>query len=92
MKARTKLARNLRRVRVELGISQERLAADAGVDRAYLGGLERETENPTIDLLDRIATALNVEIAELLLLPTGRGPVAPLSPGRKSAIGTKTPK
>lgn len=92
MKARTKLARNLRRIRVELGISQERLAADARVDRAYLGGLERETENPTIDLLDRVATALNVEIAELLVKPLGRGPVASLPRGRKSAIGKKTAK
>lgn len=37
------------------GISREKLAADAGVDRAYLGGLERQTENPTVDLLDKIA-------------------------------------
>lgn len=83
MRARTKLARNLRRIRVEQGTSQERLAADAEVDRAYLGGLERETENPTIDLLDRLAMALGVEIAELLMKPRGRGPVATLPRGRK---------
>jgi transcriptional regulator with XRE-family HTH domain len=62
MKARAKLARNLRRILVERGISQERLAADAGIDRAYLGGLERETENPTIDLLERLAATLDVEL------------------------------
>jgi transcriptional regulator with XRE-family HTH domain len=83
MKARTKLARNLRRIRVEQGTSQEQLAADARVDRAYVGGLERETENPTIDLLDRLAEALDVEIADLLVKPLGRGPVAPLPRGRK---------
>jgi transcriptional regulator with XRE-family HTH domain len=53
------------------------------VDRAYVGGLERETENPTIDLLDRLAEALDVEIADLLVKPLGRGPVAPLPRGRK---------
>ena len=47
MKGRELLAWNLRRVRVMRGVSQERLAADAAVDRAYLGGLERQTENPT---------------------------------------------
>ena len=34
------------------GISQERLAFDSGIDRSYLGGIEREAENPTVDLLD----------------------------------------
>jgi transcriptional regulator with XRE-family HTH domain len=83
MKARTRLARNLRRIRVEQGISQERLAVDAGVDRAYLGGLERETENPTIDLLDRVAAALDVSVSELLATPVGDGPAATLRRGRK---------
>ena len=50
MKARALVAWNLRRVRVKRGISQERLAYDAGVDRSYVGGLERQVENPTIDL------------------------------------------
>lgn len=36
-------------------VSQERLTADAGVDRAYLGGLERQWESLTADLLDRMA-------------------------------------
>jgi transcriptional regulator with XRE-family HTH domain len=39
--------------RVKRGLSQERLAFDAGVDRSYVGGLERREENPTVDLLDR---------------------------------------
>ena len=55
MKARALVAWNLRRIRVKRGISQERLAYDAEVDRSYVGGLERQTENPTIDLLDRVA-------------------------------------
>jgi transcriptional regulator with XRE-family HTH domain len=57
MNGRALVAWNLRRARVAAGISQERLAADAGVDRAYLGGLERETENPSVDLRDRVAAA-----------------------------------
>jgi transcriptional regulator with XRE-family HTH domain len=52
MNGRSLVARNLRRIRVTKGISQERLAFDSGIDRSYLGGIEREAENPTVDLLD----------------------------------------
>lgn len=52
MKARALVAWNVRRIRVERGISQEQLAYDASVDRSYVGGLERRSENPTVDLLD----------------------------------------
>ncbi|MGA7324778.1 MAG: helix-turn-helix transcriptional regulator [Rhodomicrobium sp.] len=58
MKGRALLVLNLRRIRVGKGLSQEKLAFDAAVDRAYLGGLERKEENPTFDLLDRIAESL----------------------------------
>jgi transcriptional regulator with XRE-family HTH domain len=59
------VAWNLRRIRVRRGLSQERLAFDAGVDRSYVGGLERQEENPTVDILDRLARALSVPISEL---------------------------
>lgn len=87
MKARALVAWNLRRIRVKRGISQERLAYDAGVDRSYVGGLERKTENPTIDLLDRLAATLAVPLAELFVPPT-KGASAPktLPKGRKPAI------
>jgi hypothetical protein len=34
---------------------KERLAHEAEVDRSYVGGLERQEENPTVDVLDRLA-------------------------------------
>lgn len=78
------VAWNLRRVRVAQGVSQERLAADAGVDRAYLGGLERQAENPTVDLLDRVAGALSVPLGELFVAPgPDELPPAPLRGGRR---------
>jgi len=67
MKGRSLVARNVRRIRVAKSISQERLAFDSGVDRSYLGGIEREAENPTVDLLDRLADTLAVPLAELFL-------------------------
>jgi transcriptional regulator with XRE-family HTH domain len=86
MKARALVAWNLRRIRVERGISQERLAYDAGVDRSYVGGLEREAENPTIDLLDRLATTLKVPLEGLFVQPAKGTPTPkPLPKGRKAA-------
>jgi len=84
MNGRALVAWNLRRVRVMRGLSQEKLAADAGVDRAYLGGLEREAENPTVDLLDRVAAALQVPLSELFVVPQpGEDRPAPLPGGRR---------
>ena len=86
MKARALVAWNLRRIRVERGISQEVLAYDARVDRAYVGGLERQAHNPTIDLLERLSKALGANIAEFFT-PPARGASAPkpLPGGRKAA-------
>jgi transcriptional regulator with XRE-family HTH domain len=84
MKGRALVAWNLRRLRVDKAISQEKLAADAGIDRAYFGGLERQTENPTIDLLDKVAGALSVPLAELFVEPPqGAKPPKPLVGGRR---------
>ena len=86
MNGRALVAWNLRRVRVKRGLSQERLAFDAGVDRSYLGGLERQEENPTVDVLGRLASTLSVPISEFFVLP-GKGslPPRPLKSGRRPA-------
>jgi DNA-binding XRE family transcriptional regulator len=86
MNGRALVAWNLRRVRVKRGLSQERLAFDAGVDRSYLGGLERQEENPTVDVLDRLASALSIPISEFFVSP-GKGslPPRPLKSGRRPA-------
>ena len=65
MHGRKLIGLNLRRLRFERSISQERLAFDANVDRSYLGGLERGEENPTVDILDRLAATLGVPIGDL---------------------------
>lgn len=83
MDARLKLAMNLRRLRVARGLSQERLAADSGVDRAFVGGIERQSENPTIDVLDRLARALMVDVSELLMTVDMNEEPARLRAGRK---------
>lgn len=84
MKGRERLAWNLRRLRSEQGISQERLAADSGIDRAYVSELEREQGNATLDLLDRLAAVLNVDIAAFFEAPgSGDDRPRPLRGGRR---------
>jgi transcriptional regulator with XRE-family HTH domain len=85
MNGRALVAWNLRRLRTERGVSQERLAADAGVDRAYVSELEREQGNATLDLLDRLAAVLGVGIGAFFVEP-GDGQDRPksLPSGRRS--------
>jgi transcriptional regulator with XRE-family HTH domain len=85
MKAQALIARNLRRIRVQQGLSQENLAVDAGVDRSYMSRLERGLENPSIAILERLSHALNTEIIELFIVPKkNEPPPKPLPSGRRS--------
>ena len=63
------MARNLRRLRVDRGVSQEQLAMEAGVDRAFTGQLERARENPTVDTLEKLADALGVPLRDFFIEP-----------------------
>ena len=91
MDARRLLAWNLRRLRVSRELSQEQLAVDAAVNRTYVSGVERAVENPTIEVLERLAKALSIDLAELFLKPAPRErPTKPLAAGRKR-IPRRTP-
>lgn len=59
-------AANVRRLRLDLGLSQEELAEAAGVHRTYVGMLERAEKNVTIYNIERIAIALGVSPDALL--------------------------
>ena len=63
---RLTLARNVRMVRIHQGVSQERLANEADLDRAFVGTLERGQRNISIDNIELIAKALGVVAYELL--------------------------
>ena len=60
------LGEAIRAVRVRSGISQELLALNAGLDRSYMGGIERGEHNVAIVNLVKIAAALGVRPSELL--------------------------
>ena len=84
MDGRTRIARNLRRLRVAAGLSQENFAVDAGLDRTYISRIERNLENPTVDTLEKIAVTLGVDIVDIVArVPANRGRVPTLKPGRK---------
>jgi transcriptional regulator with XRE-family HTH domain len=65
------LGENVRRLRNAKDLSQEALAAEAGIDMRYLGGIERGQENPTLSVIKGVADALGTTI--IVLLTESRG-------------------
>ena len=66
MDMRRLVGRNVRRLRLERGLTQERFAEMSGFAQQYLSDLERGQRNPTIVTLYEIAVALKVEPSVLI--------------------------
>lgn len=64
-RARDTLAKNVRAIRLAKGYSQEELAFACGLHRTYISDIERGTRNISLDNIERIATALDVQLSEL---------------------------
>ncbi|MEH6490581.1 helix-turn-helix domain-containing protein [Halopseudomonas sp.] len=64
--ARERISENLKRLRKEMRLSQEKTAELADFHRTYVSQLERRVTNVSIDGLERLASALGVDIQELL--------------------------
>lgn len=64
--ARAVLAANIIRLRGELGWSQEALAFECGLHRTFIAHVERQVRNVSLDNIEKIAQALNVETYLLL--------------------------
>lgn len=58
--------RRVRRERLRLGLSQERLGELARLHRTYIGMIERAEKNITLGNIEKIARALNVRIRDLV--------------------------
>lgn len=65
--ARERLASNLRATRKMHGWSQEHLADLAGLHRTYVSAIERSERNVSIDNIERLATALRLDVTDLFL-------------------------
>lgn len=59
-------ARNVRLIRTNAGVSQERLADEAGLDRTFVSSLERGVRNISIDNIELLAKALKTPAHHLL--------------------------
>lgn len=68
--ARKALAHNVQQLRINKGVSQEKLAELAGLHRTYVSQIERAVSNPTLDSIERLAKVLSVPIADLLKPPS----------------------
>lgn len=66
MNVHDRLSRNLRRLRHAKSWSQEELAHQADLHRTYVSDLERARRNPSIEVIERLAAALEVKLGELL--------------------------
>lgn len=63
---------NIRRIRLEKHISQNKLAKESGIAQSALSAIESSVKNPSIETIQLIAKSLNVTISELLGESTGQ--------------------
>jgi len=63
----TQFGGRLRELRKQKGLSQEALALACGLDRSYIGGVERGERNISLINIHKIALALGVQASELVL-------------------------
>ena len=66
------VAGNVKRLRQERGYTQEELSALAGTNRNYTGMIERRERSPTVDVLEKLAKALDIDPVALLTAGTGK--------------------
>lgn len=63
---RKQMGIRIRAIRKAKGLTQQQLAELSGLDDAYIGSVERGERNFSIDTLEKVLTALNVSISELM--------------------------
>jgi transcriptional regulator with XRE-family HTH domain len=73
MDLRQLFATNLRRLRHQRKLSQEQLAHDAQVDRAYMSRVERAVTYVGLEIIGKLASILEVDPAEFFRRPTRTG-------------------
>jgi transcriptional regulator with XRE-family HTH domain len=64
--AKQTLAERVRTLRKQRGLSQERVALEAGIDRTYQSQIERGIANPSLQVLCAVATALGASPSDLI--------------------------
>jgi transcriptional regulator with XRE-family HTH domain len=64
--SRKRVGMKLKQLRTQRGVTQVTLAKKVRVTQAYIALLEKGRENPTLDVLEKLAKALTVKVTELL--------------------------
>ncbi len=64
-KAVQRFGENMKRIREAKGMSQGDIYRATKIERAYISNLESGKQNPTLETIAKIATALEVEIGDL---------------------------
>lgn len=72
MDMRRLVGQNVRRIRLEKGLTQEQFSDLSGFSQQYLSGLERGSRNPTVVTLYELAKALGVSHIDLVQPPISR--------------------
>ncbi len=60
------VADNIAEKRKEIGLSQEQLSLNSGLNKAYVGHIERLYKKPSLETLEKISKALNIKLIDLL--------------------------
>jgi len=63
---------HMRKVRTKAGVSQEKLAELAGLHRTYVSSVERGKRNISLLNIDKLASALDVSLREMMPTASGR--------------------
>lgn len=61
----TELGKRIVKARNDKGMSQEKLAANSGIDRSHMGFIEQGRRKPTLSTLFKIAKSLNISLEQL---------------------------
>ena len=65
MELKQKFGLVIRDLRLTKGVSQERLALDADIDRTYIGHIEKGNRNVSIEIVEKLAAYFQMPISEL---------------------------
>lgn len=64
MKTNFNIGKRIHELRINSGLSQEKLALRANITTTYLGLLERNLKNPTVKVIEQICNQLNISLSE----------------------------
>ena len=66
MDIKQKFGLKIKQLRTKKGWSQEKLALNAGLDRTYLPSIEKGERNVSLEVIEKLALALNIKPSELI--------------------------